>query len=175
MDLVSVLLHLFYRVSIHSLFYLRWQINDLLRKCHRPKLQVLCWSDCLDALPSKILHCLFKEPEDLEVDEASRRKALEMKLMRQMAQSEDGAKRVLPEGTSFSTLRFVQSSSVVLVDYYDIVISSVDFRGNHIHGYVRGIEEGCQIPAFPPGKIIHIQKRREGGHLGENITLQYSY
>ncbi len=48
---------------------------------------------------------MFKEPEDLEVDEAARRKALEMKLMRQVSRKKDGAKGMVDEGASYSTLR----------------------------------------------------------------------
>ncbi len=65
-----------HRVTIHSLFYLKWQIDDLIKKCRRSKFQVIFRPRFLDHLPKFVLKCLFKQSMEDGVDTGGLHEAL---------------------------------------------------------------------------------------------------
>ena len=52
------------RVTIQSLFYLKWQLTDLMNKCRRSKFQIIFRPRFIEHLPKAVLRCLFKQPEE---------------------------------------------------------------------------------------------------------------
>ena len=76
---------------MQSLFYMKWQIDKLLDKCRRSKVQVLCTPRIFDHLPKKVRRFFVKHPVDDECDRAALNKELERKMMKEVQDKKEVA------------------------------------------------------------------------------------
>lgn len=76
---------------MQSLFYMKWQINNLLRKCRRSKFQVLCTPRIFERLPKPVRRFFMKHPIDEELDRAALNKELERKMMKEAPRTKWGS------------------------------------------------------------------------------------
>lgn len=76
---------------MQSLFYMKWQIDNLLRKCRRSKFQVLCTPRIFEHLPKKVRRFFVKHPIEDELDTAALNKELERKMMKEVDEGKEVA------------------------------------------------------------------------------------